>query len=130
LSGEVDANGGRSDSLEGEAVGGDDAVVEDVVDVGLGGEAADAGSVVLGCGLNGGDSEVLVSNGETGACRGDSHFGVARNGGIAIEDEVAVRGDAGGVDLRFGERGKKEREEEGWAKAAEAGNRWNRTAKD
>jgi hypothetical protein len=107
--------------LEGEAVGRDDAVVEDVVDVGLGGEVAEGRSVVLACGLNGGDPEMLVSNGEAGACGGDSHFSVTRDGGVAIEDEVAVGSDAGSVDLGFGERGKKEHKDDGCAKAAEAG---------
>ena len=42
--------GDRDDAgwiADAEAVGGDDAVVEDVVDVGLGGEAAEGGGVVF-----------------------------------------------------------------------------------
>ena len=89
-------------------MGGDDAVVEDVGDVGLGGEAAEGGGVVLlGRGLDGGDAEVFVALGEMGAGGGDAGFGVAGNGGVAVEDEVAMGSDAGGVDLGAGETGQR-----------------------
>jgi hypothetical protein len=65
----------------------------------LGGEAAEGGCVILGGYLDGSDAEVLVSMSEMGTRGGDVSFGIARNGGVAIEDEVAVWGDAGGVDL-------------------------------
>jgi hypothetical protein len=94
------ADGGEVDRLRSKAVSVDDAVVEDVGDVGLGGEAAEGGRVVLlGGGLDSGDAEVLVAPGETGAGRGDASFCVAGDGGVAIEDEVVVRGNAGGIDL-------------------------------
>jgi hypothetical protein len=87
-------------------MGGDDAVVEDVFDVGLGGEAAQGGGVVfsgrLGCRDDGGDAEVFVALGEMGAGRRDAGFGVAGDGGVAIEDEIAVGSDAAGVDLGIG----------------------------
>ena len=78
----------------------DDAVVEDEVDVGLGGEAAQSACVVFrDRGLDGGDAEVLVAPEDMGSGGGDAGFGVAGDGGVAIEDEVAMGRDAGGVDL-------------------------------
>ena len=50
-----------------EALGGDDAIVDDVFDVGLGGELAQGGGVVGGVGLDGDDAEVLVAMGDAGA---------------------------------------------------------------
>ena len=94
-------------------MGGDDAVVEDVVDVGLGGEAAQgAGVVFRGCGLDGGDAEVFVALREMRTGGGDAGCCIAGDGGVAIEDEVAVRGDAAGVDLGTGETGEEERYDE------------------
>jgi hypothetical protein len=84
---------------------GDDAVVEDVFNVGLGGEAVQGSRVVLGWGLDSRDAEVLVAAGEVGAGGGDVGFSVAGDGGVAIEDEVAVRSDAAGVDLGTSESG-------------------------
>ena len=46
LSREADADGGWGDGLKAKTVGEDDAIVENVVDVGLGGEAAEGGGVV------------------------------------------------------------------------------------
>jgi hypothetical protein len=132
LSGYVDIDGGRVDSLKAEAVSGDDAIVEDVFDVGLGGEKTEGGGVVLtdglGCGLgcrlswglDGGDAEVLVAPGETGSGGGDTGFGVAGDGGVTIEDEVAVGSDARCVDLRGGQRSKEEGQDEGLLEAAAA----------
>jgi len=91
---------------------GDDAIVEDVVNVGLRGKAAQCGDVVLlGCGLDCSDAEVLVTTCELSAGRGDASFSVAGDGGVAIEDEVAMGSDAGGVDLGVGETGEEEGEE-------------------
>ena len=55
--------GEGGDSLNPETVGGDDAVVEDVFDVGLGGDAAQGVGIVLkgGLGFDGGDAEVFVA---------------------------------------------------------------------
>ncbi len=71
----------------------------------------------LGCGFDGGDAEVFVAPGETGSGGGDAGFGVAGDGGVAIEDEEAMGRDAGGVDLGgvqlgVGETGKEEGEED------------------
>jgi hypothetical protein len=130
LSGYVDADGGWRDALKAQTVGGDDAVVEDVVDVGLGGEAAQgAGVVFLDCGLDGGDAEVLVAPGKMCAGGGDTGFSVTGDGRVAIEDEVAVRSDAAGVDLGNGETGEKERQDEGSPEEATADRRCNRNAK-
>ena len=77
--------------------------MKDIGDVGLGGETLDCHGVVRSgggrWGLDGGDAEVLAAMNE--ACAGDSGagFGVAGNGSVAIDDEVAMRDDAGGVDL-------------------------------
>ncbi len=74
--------------------------MDDVLDVGLGAETVEGGGVVFGGGgLDGGDAEVFVASGEMGSGRGDAGFGVARDGGVAVEDEVAVRGDGVGVEL-------------------------------
>jgi hypothetical protein len=121
-------------------MGGDNAIVEDVVDVGLSGEAAQgAGVVFRHGGFNGGDAEVLVTPGEMRAYGGDAGFSVAGNGRVAIEDEVAVRGDAAGVDLTSdnltsdnlgtGEPGKEEREDESSAQDTPADRTCNRGAK-
>jgi hypothetical protein len=105
-------------------VGGDDAVVKDDVDVGLGSEAAEIGSVVLGGCLDGSDAEVFVSMSEMGARGGDVSFGIAGDGGVAIEDEITVGGDAGGVDLSVAlgsdERGEKQSEDEAYGEGSEA----------
>jgi hypothetical protein len=121
LAGYLDAGGGWRDALKAQTVGGDDAIVENVIDIGLGGEAAQgAGVVFRECGLDGGDAEVFVAAGEMRASGGDAGFGIAGDGGVAIEDEVAVRGDARGVDLGTGETSKEERDDEGSAEAATA----------
>ncbi len=105
--------GGGGEGLDAKAMGGDDAVVEDVVDVGLGGETAEGGGVVFGGGgLDGGDAEVLVALGEAGS-GGDVGFGVGGDGGVVIKDEVAMRGDAVGVDLGTGEAGQGEGQQDG-----------------
>jgi hypothetical protein len=88
--------------------------VEDVAYVGLGGEDAESGGVVLRGGrLDGGDAEVFVALGEASASGEEMGLCVGGNGCVAIEDEVAVRGDAGGVDLRDCERRKKGEKESG-----------------
>jgi hypothetical protein len=92
--------------LQEEAVGGDDAVVEDVVYVGLGGETVEGGCVVFGGGrLDGGDAEVLAAAEEASAGGGEMGFGVGGDGSVAIEDEVAVGRSAVGVDLGSREPG-------------------------
>jgi hypothetical protein len=78
----------------------------------LGGEEAESGCVVLGCGrLYSGDAEVLVALSEAGAGGEEVGLGVAGNGCVAIENEVAMGSDAGGIDLRHG-GGAQEREKE------------------
>jgi hypothetical protein len=88
-------------------VRGDDAVVQNVVDVGLGGEAAHSGSVIV-VRLDRSDAEVLVAPGKVSAGRRDAGFRVAGDGSVAIEDKVTVGSDAGRVNLCLGKR----REEE------------------
>ncbi len=89
--------GGVEDGLDAEVVGGDDAVVQDVLDVGLGGEAAHSGGVVLieGRGTGGGDTEVFAALEEAGACRVHADFSVAGDGGVAVDDKVSMREDGG-----------------------------------
>jgi hypothetical protein len=112
---------GGCNGLEAEVQCGDDSVVEDVADVGLGGEEAEGCGVVLrGRGLDGCDAEVLVALGESGASGEEMGFGVAWDGGVAIEDEVAVGSYAGGVDLGYGGGGKKREKESGEARDASA----------
>jgi hypothetical protein len=47
LAGDVHSDGGWGDALKAQAVSGDDAIVENVVDVGLGGETAESAGVVF-----------------------------------------------------------------------------------
>ncbi len=56
---------------------------------------------------------MLVALGETGAGGGDVGLGVAGNGGVAVEDEVAMGSHAGGVDLGAGETGEEEDQDDG-----------------
>jgi hypothetical protein len=115
-------------------VGRDDTIVEDVVDIGLGGEAAQSAGVVFGDGrLDGGDAEVFVAPGEMGAGGGDAGFCVTGDGCVAIEDEVAVGSDVAGVDLGIdlgtGEAGKKKRQDEASPEDATADRTCNWDAK-
>jgi hypothetical protein len=88
--------------------------MENVINIGLGGEAAQGGGVVFREGrLDGSDAEVFVTPGEVCAGGGDSGFCVTWNSCVAIEDEVAVWCGAAGVDLGAGETGKKEGQDEG-----------------
>jgi hypothetical protein len=88
---------------------GDDAVMEDVVDVGLGGEAAEGGCIVFANrGLDGGDTEVLVAVDEMGSGGSNAGFSVSGDSGVAIEDEIAVGSDTGSVDLSARETGEEE----------------------
>jgi hypothetical protein len=58
----------RGYGAEAEAVGRDDAVVEDVVNVGLSGEAAEGGGVAFrGSGFDGCDAEMFVAAGKMGS---------------------------------------------------------------
>lgn len=99
----ADGDRGWIDGPKAKTVGGDDAVVQDVVDVGLSSEAAESsGIVVVSCGLDCCDAEMLVAPGEAGTGGGDAGLCVSGDGGVAIEDEVTMGGDAGGVDLGTG----------------------------
>ncbi len=77
-----------------------------------------ASSSMRGLGFDGGDAEVFVAVAEVGAGSGDAGFGVAGNGGVAIEDEVAMRRDARGVDLCTGKAGEEDRQDEGTVEQA------------
>jgi hypothetical protein len=91
-------------------VGRDDAIVQDVGDVRLRGQETEGGGVVLRSrGLNGGDAEVLVALDETSSGGDDAGGGVAGNGGVAIDDQVAMGRNAVGVDLCAGEAAAGER---------------------
>jgi hypothetical protein len=108
----------------------DDAIVQDVVYVGLGGETAQgAGVVFRDCGFDGGNAEVFVAPGEMCAGGGDARFRITRDGCVAIENEVAVGSDAAGVDLGTGQSGKKECQDEVSPEDAMADRACNRGAK-
>ena len=105
--GGVDGEGGDcrlggergGEGLEEDAVAGDEAVVEDVLDVGLGGETLDGGGIVCaGVGLEGGDAEALIAMNEMGAEGAGAELGVAGNSGVAVDDEVSVGKDGLGWD--------------------------------
>ena len=105
----VDARG-DSEWPDAETERGDDAVVEDVAYVGLGGEEAKSGCVVLGCGgLDGCDAEVLIALCEAVAGGDEVGLGVAGNGCVAIEDEIAMGSYAGGINLCHGGGGQRGR---------------------
>jgi len=94
-----------------EVLGGDDLIVDDVFDVGLGGELAQGGVVVGGVGLDGDDAEVFVALDETSSGRARVGLCVTGNGGVAVEDEVAVRCDGGDLCVyRRGEAEEQKRE--------------------
>jgi hypothetical protein len=95
----------RSDGAAEDAVGGDDAVMQDVGYIWLRGEEAEGGGVVLrGGGLDCGDAQVLVALEKASAGRGDTGCCVSGNGGVAVDHQIAMRGDAVGVDLCAGKR--------------------------
>ena len=78
-----------------EVVGGDEAIMEDVLDIGLGGQAVHRGSVVFGAeGLRGGDAEVRVALSEACSCGDGARFGVGGDGGVAVDDEIVVWDDS------------------------------------
>ena len=77
-------------------MGGDDAVVDDKGDVGLGAKGGDCGGFIgAGSGVEDGDAEGLVEAEDT--CVGEVGVGlrIAGDGPVAVGDEVAV-GDNGG----------------------------------
>ena len=77
-----------------EAVGGDEAVVEDVFDVGLSGETVHGGCVVFGAeGLGCCDAEVRIALREAGSGGDGASLGVCRDDGVAIDDQIVVRDD-------------------------------------
>jgi len=106
--------GSRSDEFGTELVCGDDAVVENGNDVWLGGQEAQGSCVVLLAGgrLDDGYAQVLVPLGEASACGADVGFCIAGDGGVAIEDKVAVGNVAGSVDLGRGNCGEYEGQKE------------------
>jgi hypothetical protein len=63
--------------------------------------------------LYSGDAEVLVALSEAGAGGEEVGLGVAGNGCVAIENEVAMGSYARGVDLGYGSGGKKREKESG-----------------
>ena len=76
--------------------------MEDVLDVGLGGEAAHGGCVVCGAeGLSGGDAEVWIALGEAGSGGEVRAFGIAGDDGVAIDDDIMV-GDDGARECLVG----------------------------
>jgi hypothetical protein len=100
----------------------DDAIVEHGNDVRLGAQCAEGGCVVLLAGwrLDDGDAQVLVALGEVNACRADAGFRITGNGGVAVEDEVAVGNEAGGIDLGSGDRGQQKRQKDSVFQSTEA----------
>ena len=82
---------------------GEQAVMEDVGYVRLGGQTLQGGGVVCGCRvrrcLNSGDAEVFAALNEAGACGSSMGFRVSGNSGAAIDDEITVRDYSGGVQL-------------------------------
>jgi hypothetical protein len=68
-----------------------DAVVEDVVDIGLGGEAAHGFVIGFKRGRSdGGDAQMLAAPDKAGSGDVDAGFGISRNGGVAVDDDVVV----------------------------------------
>jgi hypothetical protein len=87
-----DADGGGDYGAEDERVGGDDAVVDDELDVGLGAEGCDGcGFIGAGCGVEDGNTKGLVEAEDAGVGEADVGLGVAGDGVVAVGDEVAVR---------------------------------------
>ena len=84
-------------------MGGEQAVVEDVGYVGLGGQTSSGWRRRLRLSsprcLDSGDAEVFAALNEAGACGSSMGFRVSGNGGAAIDDEITVRDYSGGVQL-------------------------------
>lgn len=103
---EDDGEGGVDGRTEDEVAGGDETVVEDVLDVGQGGEAAEGGGVFIDRvrstgGVDDGEAEVVVALEETGPCGAGVGLGTSGDGGVAIDDKITMRDDVAGVDGRF-----------------------------
>ena len=82
------------DGPDAEMMGGDDAVVEDIHDVGLGCEAMHGDCVVFAAeGLDGGDAEVGIALGQVGFGGEGAGFGVGGDDGVAVDDEIVVGDD-------------------------------------
>ena len=120
-----DAEGGLRNWAQDEVAGGDDTVVQDVLDVGQGGEAAEGGGVGswsggaemwldhLGVDLDGDDTEAVVT--QEDGCTGGMGVGggVRGDDGIAIDEDISMRNDGCGLGLRMQEwRGERDEEEE------------------
>ena len=83
-----------------EPLGGEDAVVNDVGDVGLRAKAAYGGGVVLRWSrLDGDNAEAVVAPDERRSKRAGAGLHVSGDGGITVDDQVAMRNDGGGIDL-------------------------------
>lgn len=67
--------------------------------------------------MNGGDAEALVAPEELCSGGVDAGFGVSGDGGVAVDDEVVIGSDVGGLDLgaevRRGEQKQSEETESG-----------------
>ena len=97
-----DADGGWEDMAKDEVVSGENAVMDDEFDVGLGAECGDGGGFVRGgVGLKDGDAEGLVDAEDAGSGDAGEGFGIAGDGAVAVGDQVAMWDDgpdgAGGL---------------------------------
>jgi hypothetical protein len=108
-----DADGGGDYGAEDERVCGDDAVVDDKGDIGLGAEGCDGGSFVgAGCGIENGDAKGLVEQNEMGVGEAGVGLRIAGDCAVAVDDEVAVRDGCGDGAGRLLGRGGGWRDEE------------------
>jgi hypothetical protein len=100
----------RGDEFCAELVRGYNAVVKNGDDIWLGREEAEGSCVVplTDRRLDDDDAQMLVALGEASACGVDVGFCVTRDGAVAVEDQIAVWNEAGGVDLGGGKCGGQE----------------------
>jgi hypothetical protein len=79
-------------------VGGEDAVVDDVLDGGVGAQGGDGGGFGggVGGGFNDRDAEGTVAADDAGTCGDGAGFDIGGDGAGAVDDEITVRD--GGTD--------------------------------
>jgi hypothetical protein len=102
-----DSDGGGEDGTEDEGVGGEDAVVDDELDVGVGAQSSDGGVFLVGVGggFEDSDGEGIVVADDACSTEAGAGPGVRGYCAVAVGDEITVRdGRADGAgDLLGGE---------------------------
>jgi hypothetical protein len=88
-----DTDGGGEDGAKDEGVGGEDAVVDDELDVGIGAQSGDGGGFVVGAGggYDDTDADGCVVADDACAIDAGAGFGVRGDEVVAVGDKITVR---------------------------------------